>query len=107
MVVLNTMLAMFGEYLKIPFTYEPVNVVYEDAAGNATQTVTTPDLSEPEFRASMKEVRNILGLDEAGISLERACELAGKMMLRNPRYEAATNEIVVCALHKNRYFARA
>jgi phenylalanyl-tRNA synthetase beta chain len=93
MVVLNTMLAMFGEYLKIPFTYEPVNVVYE--GGNNAGTVTTPDLSEPEFRANMSEVRNLLGLDEGGITPERACELAGKMMLRNPRYDAATKEIVI------------
>ena len=97
MIVLNTMLAMFGEYLKIPFTYEPVDVVYEDASGNITHTVTSPDLSEPEFRANMSEVRNILGLDEDGITPDKACELAGKMMLRNPRYDPETKEIVVSA----------
>ncbi len=92
LVTLNTMLAMFGEYCKVPFVYEPVNVVYADGT-----TRSTPDLSEPEFRANMAEVRTILGLDEAGISPAGACELAGKMMLRDPTYDAATDQIVVRA----------
>jgi len=92
LVTLNTMLAMFGEYCKIPFTYEPVDVVYEV---DGTQK-TTPDLSEPEFRATMKEIKNILG-ESANCTPEMACELATKMMLRNPRYDDATDEIVIAA----------
>ena len=92
LVTLNTMLAMFGEYCKVPFTYEPVDVVYETDGA----TKTTPDLSEPEFRATMKEVKNIIGAS-ANVTPEMACELAAKMMLRNPRYDAATDEIVVGA----------
>jgi phenylalanyl-tRNA synthetase beta chain len=90
LVTLNTMLAMFGEYCKIPFKYEPVDVVYEHDG----TTRTTPDLAEPEFRATMKEVKNILG-EAANCTPEMACELAAKMMLRNPRYDAETDEIVI------------
>jgi phenylalanyl-tRNA synthetase beta chain len=92
LVTLNTMLAMFGEYCKVPFVYEPVDVVYETDGS----TKTTPDLSEPEFRATMKEVKNIVGA-AANMTPEMACELAAKMMLRNPRYDAETDEIVVSA----------
>lgn len=44
----------------------------------------------------MKEVKNIIGAS-ANVTPEMACELAAKMMLRNPRYDAATDEIVVGA----------
>ena len=90
-VTLNTMLAMFGEYCKIPFVYEPVDVTYEH--DNSTKTTPTCAI-EPEFRATMKEVTNILGAD-AKCTPEMACTLAEKMMLRNPRYDEKTDEIVI------------
>merc|ERR1711865_1041342 len=90
-VTLNTMLAMFGEYCKIPFVYEPVDVTYEH--DNSTKTTPTCAI-EPEFRATMKEVTNILGAD-AKCTPEMTCTLAEKMMLRNPRYDEKTDEIVI------------
>ena len=46
----------------------------------------------------MKEVTNILGAD-AKCTPEMACTLAEKMMLRNPRYDEKTDEIVIETHH--------
>lgn len=83
-IVLNTMIAMFSEYCAVPFTVEPVRVVYEQEDANlGIVSETTPDLSNRTVEANVKDIYSMLfGKKEPiNLDLERMCELCDKMQL--------------------------
>lgn len=69
---------MFSEYCAQPFTVEPVDIIYEDAAGGVESTESTPRLSTRLAEARLEEVNSIIGVD---IPPETVCELCTKMQL--------------------------
>ena len=50
---------MFSEYCEEPFTVEPVNVTYE----TEEPAYTTPNMSSRTAAASLKEIKNVLGVE--------------------------------------------
>lgn len=87
-IVLDTMVTMFSEYCGVPFSVEPVDVVYEEGSegvkhfGSETDafvpTETTPRLSTRRAEANIKEVCSIIGVD---IEPSTICELCTRMQL--------------------------
>jgi phenylalanyl-tRNA synthetase beta chain len=69
-VVLNTIIAMYSEYAKKPFTVEPVQVVYPD-----NTVLTYPDLSTKKLSASLNFITSSIGIElsakEVVFQLER------------------------------------
>merc|ERR1711871_1592887 len=97
-IVLNTMLTMFGQYCAEPFTFEPVEIVYEAGHPFAGEAKVTPNFDmAARFAVRMSEIRNMLGLGPDGISPTQACELANKMMLQHATYDESTDRISVTA----------
>lgn len=87
-IVLDTMVTMFSEYCGVPFTVEPVDVVYEEGSegvkhfGSGSDdfvgTETTPRLSTRKAEANVKEICSIIGVD---IDPSTICELCTRMQL--------------------------
>ena len=58
-IVLDTMVAMFSEHCAVPFTVEPVDVLYEKTG----EIQTTPALSTRTETASVDFVNSLIGID--------------------------------------------
>ncbi|KAF0688247.1 Aste57867_20117 [Aphanomyces stellatus] len=78
-VVLNTVIAMFSQYCDVPFTVEPVEIVYEKDGHKES----TPDLSNREVVTKVKDIHSMLfGKNEPiDLDIQRICDLCVKMQL--------------------------
>jgi phenylalanyl-tRNA synthetase beta chain len=85
---------MFSEHCAVPFTVEPVDVVYEDAQGQPLQPAaeTTPLLSTRKVAAAMKDVNGLVG---KVLDPELVCQLCTKMQLGPAKYDAAADAVSV------------
>lgn len=88
-IVLNTIIAMFSPYCKVPFSVESVRVVNE-----GTQTTSVyPDLSDKVFEADPTFINRGLGID---ISPEKTAEILAKMQLPTT-FDKKSNKLIVRA----------
>ncbi|KAL0490687.1 phenylalanine tRS [Acrasis kona] len=76
-VVLNTMVCMFSEYCKEPFTCEKVKITYN--GDEAPQPQLTPDLTHAEFEVDTNYVATRLGVK---LTAQEMCDLVTKMCLQ-------------------------
>ncbi|CAK5008834.1 unnamed protein product [Aphanomyces euteiches] len=85
-IVLNTVIAMFSQYCDAPFTVEPVEITYE----NDGHHETTPDLSNREVVAKVKDIHSMLfgKREPIDLDVQRICELCTKMQLDASYLEA-------------------
>ncbi|KAG0243886.1 phenylalanine--tRNA ligase subunit beta [Actinomortierella wolfii] len=88
-IVLNTMVAMFSEYCAEPFTYEPVEIEYEDGRLSPMQT---PDMSSRTATAKVDYINGCTGLS---LSSDEICHLLNKMSLNAVPSKEDKNEVVV------------
>jgi phenylalanyl-tRNA synthetase beta chain len=79
-IVLNTIVTMFSEHCKDPFTVEQVKVVYPDGTADIT-----PDLSEHEFNCPVDYINSRIGVN---LNVNQICELLEKMQLRAEKKDA-------------------
>lgn len=73
-IVLDTVVAMFSEYCAVPFTVEPVDIIYE-ADGRKE---TTPLLSHRTCDAPVDEINGMIGIN---ITPDKICTLCNRMQL--------------------------
>ncbi|KAL1918841.1 uncharacterized protein VTP21DRAFT_2863 [Calcarisporiella thermophila] len=83
-IVVNTLVTMFSQYCKKPFTVEPVEVVYPDGT-----TMVTPDLTPRDTKVSTEYINSCTGL---GLSASDIASLLNRMSLDATAQE---DEIVV------------
>ncbi|KAG0262597.1 phenylalanine--tRNA ligase subunit beta [Actinomortierella ambigua] len=88
-IVLNTMVAMFSEYCAEPFTYEAVEVEYEDGR---VATALTPDMASRTTTAKIDYINGCTGLN---LSSDEICNLLNKMSLNAQPAQDDKNEVVV------------
>ncbi|KAK8809511.1 hypothetical protein WA158_000454 [Blastocystis sp. Blastoise] len=79
-ITLNTIIALFSQYCEVPFSVEPVKVIYEpDTIFPEGATFITPDLTEKRLTVNIDECNSTIGVD---ISPETVVDLLTKMQLR-------------------------
>ncbi|KAI0045315.1 phenylalanyl-tRNA synthetase subunit beta [Auriscalpium vulgare] len=86
-IVTNIMSTMFSEYCEVPFTIEPVKIIYPDG-----RTVITPDLSSRPTPAHASYVNSCTGLT---LSTPDVQKLLGKMSLPSRASSTDPDEITV------------
>lgn len=77
-IVIDTMITMFSEYCAQPYTAEPVQVNYVDAAGSVTKSYVTPHLPVRRVQAGVDFINSMIGINE---SADRMVELCNKIQL--------------------------
>ena len=73
-IVLDTVVTMFSEYCEVPFTVEPVDIIYESDG----RKETTPLLSQRSCDAKVKDINGTIGIN---ITPETICSLCDRMQL--------------------------
>jgi phenylalanyl-tRNA synthetase beta chain len=86
-VVLNTICAMFGEYLETPFTFETVESIYPD-----NRVEVYPNISSRAQTATVEYINRLVGFNPP-LGAEEICRLLGKMTL--PAEKLGEGEVVV------------
>lgn len=87
-IVLDTIVTMFSEYCEIPFTIEPVTIIYKETG----IMQKTPLLSHRSCDATIKDIHGIIGVN---INPLEICKLCDRMQLGPSQYlEASSFEAV-------------
>ncbi|KAI0068769.1 phenylalanyl-tRNA synthetase [Artomyces pyxidatus] len=86
-IVVNIISTMFSEYCEVPFTIEPVKIVYPDG-----KTVITPDLSSRPTPAHSSYINSCTGLS---LTTPEVQKLLGRMSLPTTASSADPDEITV------------
>ena len=96
-IVLNTVVAMFSEYCREPFTVEPIDVVYPD--GN---TMRLPDIGYKEMRTTMDYINKGIGIE---ISPEEVCSLLSRMQVGQATRRAGVGGESIRYRHRSIYLS--
>jgi len=78
-IVLDTVVTMFSEHCEIPFTVEPVTIVYKETG----VIHKTPLLSHRSCDAKLKDIVGIVGVDIDPLEI---CKLCDRMQLGPSQY---------------------
>lgn len=88
-IVLDTVVSMFSQHCKEPFTVEAVDVIYEADGGKIE---TTPLMSTRQTTAKIKDINGMVGKP---LDPELICQLCNKMQLGPASYNAQDESITV------------
>ena len=72
-IVLDTVVTMFSEYCRQPFTVEPVTVNYEDASGTIVDSYQTPQLFTRQETAKVDFCNSLIGIKITPEEMKTLC----------------------------------
>lgn len=87
-IVLDTMVTMFSEYCELPFTVEPVEIIYQESG----KGFITPLLSNRYCDAKVSDINGTIGVN---LTPEEICKLCDKLQLGPATYSLESDSITV------------